>query len=232
MPHIGAYAVPPAASPTFVVPRVLTTVTFVKTGSPTVVMCGDSITDTANPAGTGWYMATGGYMDQVHAQCPGATFINSGHAGDGTNTVAAAVKTRILDHAPDILILEIGINNWTRQDYASILGPVRGQFPNCQIACVSILWHNEQWSSGPPIIFSNGANDSTLYTNNIEINDLCIQYGCVYVDMRTQAATYESTHNTPEPGVTTGIITSDGVHPNTTGQLLMGTYMMAQTAFV
>lgn len=224
---------PPAAAATFVVPQLLTTVTFQRSGAPIVVMCGDSITDNANPAGVSWYGVTGGYADQVHAQCPGATFINSGHAGDGTRTIADNVNTRILAFNLDILFLEIGINQWRREDYAAILGPVRGRFPKAQIACLSILWHNELWSHGPPVVFNNGATDSTLYPSNVDIRELCIQYGCVWMDMRAQGALYEQAHNTPEPGVATGILTSDGIHPNSNpGQLQMGGWAMAQTAFV
>lgn len=51
------------------------------------------------------------------------------------------------------------------------------------------------------------------------------------IDVHTAQQAYETAHNTPLPGATTGVLTLDGTHPNATGQVFFATTMEASISY-
>ena len=132
-----------------------------------------------------------------------------------------------------MVVLLVGINDVTnsvpeatiKANYDSILSQVRVWSGTVGIACISVLFKGEQWAAGP--VWSNAASggfDAAIDACNADIQSLCVTYGCSYIDMRSLALTYETVNNAPAPGVASGILTLDGMHPNPTGQLQMGNW--------
>jgi hypothetical protein len=91
---------------------------------------------------------------------------------------------------------------------------------------------NELWAANPTR-FSGNAFDSgalSIDNYNAQIQASALAHSSLYVDIRTPAALAESTLNAPAPGVATGILTGDGIHPLAIGQQLMSTAI--RSAFV
>ena len=155
--------------------------------------------------------------------------VNSGVPGNQTSDIVAAVASRITDYNPDVVVMLIGINDVTnavalatiQANYDSILSQVRAWSGTVQIACVSVLWYGEQWVAGPA--WSNVPSfDAQIDALNSAIQALCTTYSATYINARSPALVYETANNAPAPGVRTGILSSDGLHPNAAGQLQMG----------
>ncbi len=94
----------------------------------------------------------------------------------------------------------------------------------------------ELWQDGPPAAFAS----SNPYNARISDLDQAIQdvvaaspsANVTYVPVRAVALAYEQAHNAPAPGVSAGILTSDGLHPNATGQALMSAQAFGQVTVV
>jgi len=158
--------------------------------------------------------------------------VNSGHSGDETGDIAAAVTARITSFAPDVIVLLIGINDVffgvnpavSQANYDSILSQIRAWSSTVVIACLSVLTEGEQWAAGPVWSNSGPNDDAAIDSFNAFIQTLCTTYNATYVDVRSQMLTYEAAHNTPAPGVASGVLTVDRIHPNATGQVQVSTY--------
>lgn len=164
--------------------------------------------------------------------------INSGVAGNKAADIAADVAGRITDHAPDVMVLLIGVNdaiNATslasfQTSINTILSTTHSALPTCQIVVLSILWWSEQWAAGP--VWNNFYDpppSNPTYTPSIaEYNAIlqseCAAVGGTYIDTRAPALAYEVANNTPAPGDVSGILTQDRIHPNATGQFQMGNW--------
>jgi lysophospholipase L1-like esterase len=156
------------------------------------------------------------------------TVVNSGVAGQACADIAAAVASRITNYNPDVVVIECGINgenvppSQMAADYASILSQVRAWSATVPIACVSILGFFEQWVPGPPPASTPG-NDVSPF--NVALKGSCDAVaGTTWIDNYTPFYLYESTHNTPAPGASSGVLLLDDRHPNPTGQLQMGNW--------
>jgi lysophospholipase L1-like esterase len=182
----------------------------------------------------GKVVASGGAVVIANSQPQGKaiTATTSGVSGNKVADIQSAVASRIVAFNPTKLIIEVGINDFLAStdptafgiSYDSIVTQTLSALPSCQIMCLSLLTFNEQWAAGPawPGVAIDSAYDPAIQT-------VCTNRGCTYVDLRTPLLAYEVAHNTPgPPGVATGIVTSDGIHPIvTSGQVLMGTWVFA-----
>lgn len=225
----GIYAPSPTGTP---VPKIS-----VHTGSKILVV-GDSLVANA------WYdqaqSTVGGTNLLVQQLLPAVvTAINSGVGGNQVADIDAAIAARITDYNPDVVIIDVGINDCRgvpigptplatfRASYDHIITTVQATLPTVQIACVSLLLLFEKWASSPaPTHFSGNPLDSgagSIDVYNGEIQASARVHGCVYIDVRAPAAIAEASQNTPEPGVASGVLTGDGLHPLAAGQLVMST---------
>jgi len=188
----------------------------------------------------GWFSVAGGFVDQVNALIGGTISVTSnGVGGQTTVKMAQLVHEQVALFTPDVIVIETGYNDLPisvnlatfRAAYDSILVGCRAECPNAQIMCISVLVGGEQWQSGPlRWALSAEFNVAPGYVEsyNAQIAASAAAAGAVYVDVRTPALTYESLHNTPEPGAFSGVLTIDGIHPNDQGKLLMATAAIAQ----
>ncbi len=183
---------------------------------------------------TGRVGSASGHIGAVAAVTGGGQIyaINSGIGGNQASDIEAAVPARITNYNPDVVVIEVGINDVRavpvpvtaaafRASYDSIIEQTQAAIPTVQIVCLSILLMREQWASAPPPAhFAGNPFDAPadIPAFNAEIQASALAHGCVYVDTRPPAALLESTLNTPEPGAIDGILTTDGIHPNATGQ--------------
>jgi hypothetical protein len=139
-----------------------------------------------------------------------------------------------------VILLLIGINDvitgvapaTSTANYTSILTQIRAWSSTVQIACMSLLVYGEHWRSAP---LRWGVNTPDLDANidafNTMIQGLCVTYNCTYVDARTPLLTWESTNNTPEPGLHDGPFAGGGPHPLVpSGQILVGNWSIGSFA--
>lgn len=155
---------------------------------------------------------------------PTIAYINSGVGGNKTADIAAAVTTRITQYNPDVILLLIGVNDAINlvdigtftANYNSILSQIRSWSSTVQIVTLSILIYGEEYNAGPPLSWAgcNGSGiDARIDSFNSVIQSLSTTYNTTYVDLRSQILTWESTNNTPAPGVCSGPFAGGGPHP-------------------
>ncbi len=162
---------------------------------------------------------------------------NTGVPGFTSDDILADMTTYIFNPNPDVLILEIGTNEHpgatppfplskSQANLISIINQTRAWKPGIPIGIVSLLTFDEQWDSGPPLAWS--PPDADTDAHNAMKQSVCASYtGVQYLEIRVPALTYESLHNLPgPPGTTSGTLTGDGRHPNATGQVQMGNWMI------
>jgi len=196
---------------------------------------GDSITN------FGWFSAVGGFVDQINALVGGGGIVvtSNGIGGEKTIDMASRVHEQIAIYNPEVIVVEIGYNDMPigvpltvfRAAYDSILVGCRAECPGAQIMCISTLLGGEQWRSGPlrwDISSEFGIGQPYIENYNAQIAASAAAFGAAYVDVRTPALTYESVNNTPEPGVASGVLTVDGIHPSNAGKLLMANAAILQ----
>lgn len=198
-------------------------------GAALVLFTGDSIT------AMNWMGVKGGLVDQINAQLASQaaspiSVVNTGVAGDTAAVLSAQVAARITSYNPDIIVIEEGINGESEtpsqmgSDYASILDQIRAWSSTVPIVCVSILAYYEQWVPGPPPA-AIPANDVTPY--NVALKAACDSFvNTTWQDNYGPFYVYESIHNAPAPGLASGVLLKDDRHPNPTGQLQMGDWMI------
>lgn len=155
----------------------------------------------------------------------------SGIPGTTSDEILADMNGRIFSFNPDVLIIEIGtnehpgVNGWSvaksQANLESIITQTRTWKPGIPIGILGLLTYSEQWAAGPVWSPIDTDTDSMVAMQQAVAGEFS---GVTFMGIRSQALTYESTHNTPAPGATSGILTTDGRHPNTTGQVQIGNW--------
>lgn len=155
----------------------------------------------------------------------------SGVSGNVVADVSSNMSTRVFAFNPDILIVELGVNDILTgtdittfsNNVASLLSQALAWKPTLPIMWVGPTAYGEVWQVGPPVDWLSGYGNNVSFPTYIAaIRSACASVGAVFVDTRAPLLVYESTHNTPAPGASQGIATLDQIHPNPTGQVLMG----------
>jgi hypothetical protein len=140
----------------------------------------------------------------------------------------AGFATFITAFAPiETLLIEISINDFLTStdptqfatDYAFVLDQVRSLWPAAQVLCCGGMSSSELWLTGPPRL-SSGTSTSVY---DAAISTLCAARPgwTEYCSMADGMLAYEMINNAPSPGVSSGILTNDGIHPNLAGQVWM-----------
>jgi hypothetical protein len=114
-------------------------------------------------------------------------------------------------------------------DYSFVVDLCRSTWPNVQILCIGGMSTSEQWLTGPNRL-SSGTSTSYIDAN---IAAICAARPgwTEYCALTPWFLAQEMVLNTPSPGVTQGIMTNDGVHPNLVGQVGMGGQAFAHFTF-
>src|SRR6185437_1028353 len=153
-----------------------------------VLFTGDSITESRV-----WFNPVGGLVDQlsgalgpipnkvgpgfvatdsaaVTTKARGQSFylINTGVNGNQTADLLAGVQSRIIAFAPDVCIIECGVNDINGgagsaaaiANMTSIVQAVQAALPACQIGITGIVIFGEAWVPGPAWGPGNGPADA------------------------------------------------------------------------
>lgn len=160
------------------------------------------------------------------------TMLNTAVPGITSTYVLANLSEMITSQNPDVLFLLIGTNEHlppanpsysyaqSQANLEAIVDQARAALPNLRIVLLSLLTFDEQWTAGSPPAWN--PVDVETDTRCGIIQTVAAEKGCEFVDLRNPMLVQESLLNTPAPGATSGVLTSDGRHPNTAGQLFMG----------
>lgn len=105
--------------------------------------------------------------------------------------------------------------------YGAFLDRVRADSPNVRVLCLGAFCNGEQWLTGPNR-YSSGLTGN-VWDQNVAACCAARPLWTEYADQAVNTLAYQVANNTPSPGVNTGILTLDGVHPNPTGQVFMAT---------
>lgn len=172
-----------------------------------------------------------------------APVINQVNQGGNSFTIElinANYSTFVTQFLPlDLVILECVVNNQFTDpamhftDYSAFLDRLRSDGAK-QVLCLGAFlfqFTGEQWTAGTPNTFNSGLTATHPIEANVAAACAARPGWTEYCPLWDTVLAYEVAHNTPAPGVVSGILSLDGVHPNSTGQVLMGTTAMSHLTF-
>lgn len=216
---------------------------------------GDSITTLGWPFATGGFVdqvnailapssivtTTTGYSGEVLAQF--VADMNTRVFAFNPDVIIAEIGTNDVNVGTDITAFQASL--------ASFYSQVNAWKPGTPILWLSPMVWNEQWYSsysgqavatgGAGVVVGAGAKTASVagpaWGPNIwdarfqsyvdSVKAAAATATMTSVDLRAAALAYEAAHNTPAIGAKSGVLTVDGVHPLTVGQVFMGTKALA-----
>lgn len=199
----------------------LLSISFAKPPKKKVVFFGDSITQMG--------VNEGGYIDQLKKQVAAqgkAThyeLIGAGIGGNKVYDLYLRVQEDVLDKKPEVVVVYIGINDvWHK---TSGTGTDKDKYEKFYRALIALFQKNNirVVLCTPTVIGEklNGANpqDADLNAYGEVVRSLAKEKNCELVDLRKIFLEYLVQHNTENKEA--GILTTDRVHLNDTGNKLV-----------
>lgn len=189
-----------------------------------IVFFGDSITQMGvNP---------GGYIDMMRkaTESKGSyELVGAGIGGNKVYDLYLRMEEDVLAKKPDVVAIYVGINDvWHKKMMGT--GTDIDKFEKFYIAIIKKLQAKKiKVALCTPTVIGekkNGANpeDKELDTYSEVVRKLAGAYNCTLIDLRAVFAKYEADHNTEDKD--SGILTTDRVHLNNTGNQLVADEMM------
>jgi lysophospholipase L1-like esterase len=192
---------------------------------PKVIFFGDSITEAG--------LKPGGYIsimqDKIRqGNAPDFELLGSGIGGNKVYDLYLRLQEDVLDKNPDVVVVFIGVNDvWHKQSSQT------GTDPDKFIAFYSAIIKKLQISGIKVIVCTPAViGERTDFTNQLDgdlnrysemIRKLAISHGCGLIDIRKSFLEYNLINNSQNKE--SGILTSDRVHLNQTGNQLLADLM-------
>lgn len=187
-----------------------------------VIFFGDSITQAG--------VKPGGYISLMQQSDKNHEFIGAGIGGNKVYDLYLRMEEDVLSKKPDVVFIYVGVNDvWHKQSFQTGTDPDKfGLFYTAMI--------KKMQSAGIKVIvctpavigektdFTN-AQDGDLNSYSQIIRNIARQYNCGLVDLRKEFLRYNLANN-PE-NKESGILTTDRVHLNATGNKLVADLMLA-----
>lgn len=194
----------------------LIALTAMQTQKPHVILFGDSITRAGvNP---------GGYITLMQQSSPQYEFTGAGIGGNKVYDLYLRMEDDVLNKKPDIVVIYIGVNDvWHKQSNQTGTDPdkfavfYRAMIKKMQAASIRVILCTPA-VIGERTDFSN-AQDGDLNRYSKIIRDLAKEHTTGLVDLRKEFLAYNLANN-PE-NKESGILTTDRVHLNATGNKLV-----------
>ena len=166
-----------------------------------IVFIGDSITDLYP-------------LDSYYADLDRACY-NRGIGGDTTQGVIDRLKVSIFDVNPSTIVLMIGTNDVDGgipndkiiENYKIILSEINKNQPMVELYFVSVIPQNKDLEGYTDLDVDK--NNKTILMINEEIQKLCNEFGCTYIDLHSNLL--------DENGYLRKNLSDDGIHLNANG---------------
>ena len=166
-----------------------------------IVFIGDSITDLYP-------------LDSYYADLDRACY-NRGIGGDTTQGVIDRLKVSIFDVNPSTIVLMIGTNDVDGgipndkiiENYKIILSEINKNQPMVELYFVSVIPQNKDLEGYTDLDVDK--NNKTILMINEEIQKLCNEFGCTYIDLHSNLL--------DEMGYLRKNLSDDGIHLNANG---------------
>lgn len=193
-----------------------------------IIFFGDSITEQgAKPGG---YILLADSMCNAEGQKDNFSFTGSGVGGNKVYDLYLRMETDVLDKKPDVVVIYIGINDvWHKTLIGT--GTDADKFEKFYQAIINKL---EEKNIGVVVCTPSVIGEKTDNTNRNDgdlneytkiIKNLAAKNTLPLVDLRKLFLNYNLEHNPDNK--TKGVLTTDGVHLNNTGNLLVAKAMWA-----
>lgn len=154
--------------------------------------------------------------------------VNGSKIADLVTRVAAVIATaaKVVIINPVVNDINASTNQATfAATYANYLALLKAGMPGVKIGCVGCFADGEKYPDP-------GDHDGGPTDFNTIIAGVAYNAGAYYLDARTAQQAWEKANNTPAPGVSSGLLTFDGVHPlAATGVPIMSAAIQAQIKF-
>ena len=166
-----------------------------------IVFIGDSITDLYP-------------LDSYYADLDRACY-NRGIGGDTTQGVIDRLKVSIFDIKPSTIVLMIGTNDIDGsipndkiiENYKIILSEINRNQPMVELYFVSVIPQNKDLEGYTDLDVDK--NNKTILIINEEIQKLCNEFGCTYIDLHSSLL--------DDNGYLRKEFSDDGIHLNANG---------------
>lgn len=172
--------------------------------------------------------------------------------GVGGRTISglqADLPASIYSFAPDLIVLEIGTNDFGggtnvtpggafQVSYNAVLDGIKTNLPNCKVLCLSPPIRSEQWVAAGPHLADNldtwaGLTRIQESIAAIGVDGLPRSSYCEYVDLITPAfALIRILQPVAGSSVTPYALTQDSLHPTTLGRQVIAAAVMQHINFV
>lgn len=187
-----------------------------------VILFGDSITQAGvNPGG---YIRLMDSLAAKEGQGSNFEFVGKGIGGNKVYDLYLRLEKDVLDLQPDVVVIYIGVNDvWHKQSfgtgtdpdkfvqfYQAIIDKLRAKNIKVILATPAVI--------GEKTDFSN-QQDGDLNKYSSLIRKLASDNKLTLVDLRKEFLAYNASHNPDNKD--RGILTTDGVHLNAAGNLLV-----------
>lgn len=216
----------------FVLPLLLIVLSMAPVKKTKVIFFGDSITE----AGA----KKGGYIDRIQTGLTNLgrekdfELAGAGISGNKVYDLYLRMEADVLDKKPDVVVIYIGINDvWHKASHGT--GTDKDKFEKFYIAIIKKLQAKKIRVAvcTPTVIgeLKNNGNpqDADLNSYSEVIRRLAADQGCTLIDLRDAFLDYETQNNSANRE--SGILTTDRVHLNETGNQLVAAEIM-QKLFV
>ena len=190
-----------------------------------IVFLGDSITEAgANP---------GGYIrrmeEAMRAGGIAGELVGAGIGGNKIYDLYFRLEADVLSRHPDVVVVYVGINDvWHKyltrtgtdldrfeRFYIAILDRLKMQGIRCVLCTPGVIGER---------LHNANAQDVELNGYAQVVRDLAARYGYALCDLRREFHAYSEEHN--HANLSTGILTTDGVHLNERGNQLVADLLL------
>lgn len=190
-----------------------------------IVIAGDSISSGGYHT---WQANLSTYLLSRYgsAACPVTTTV--AQSGANIANFQALKLSTVIAANPTVVIVELGANELSADSAAgtqasaeALVDALRASLPNVRIAWLNVFMGlSEVWNPDP--------NAHKVSSVNNGLSAMCRSRSVKFIDVHGPAMLREAAVNTPSPGVASGILTVDGLHPNLFGNPLMDASLRTQ----
>lgn len=185
-----------------------------------IIFFGDSITEAG--------VREGGYVDILKRSDPDSEYLGAGIGGNKIYDLFFRLDADVIAKRPDVVVIFIGVNDvWHKQSHQTGTDPDRfvrfyeAIIDKLQASSIEVIVCTPA-VIGEKIDFSN-PQDGDLNSYSTLIREIADRKACKLVDIRQGFLNYNREHN---PGnKESGILTTDRVHLNATGNRLVAELM-------
>lgn len=188
-----------------------------------VVVSGDSIT------ARNWYALLQNQSRMLYGDS--VVWVNRGASGQSmASYIQGGYAAASVADNPTVVIVALGTNYApptiaeVRSHALDVIDYFQSRIPAIRMAWVGVsTLGSEVWNPDP--------YQAQITVIDAGLRQACAARGVQYIDVRPTWLAAQARYNLPSPGVSSGVLTVEGLHPNFLGNAILGLYVRTQIAW-